>query len=96
MVLRLVEAPRIEGKDRAALWLKAKWLPGSVITVSFLEGDGPLQARVEAAAKQWIAPRRANLKFGFRTDTNDTNIRISFSRPGSWSVVGTTCKSITE
>jgi serralysin len=90
------EAARTEGRDRAALWLKAKWTAGAVITISFLEGEPTLQARIQEVARQWIAPGRANLLFDFRRGTNDTDIRISFSRPGSWSVLGTTCKRMTD
>jgi len=90
------EASRGEGRDRAALWLKAKWTAGQVITISFLEGDPSLHQRIEKVARQWIDAGRANLLFDFRQDTTKTDIRIAFSRPGSWSVLGTTCKSVTD
>lgn len=85
------EASTIEGRDRAGLWLRAKWTPSSIITISFLDGDPALHARVEAAARQWIVPGRAKLFFDFRTNSTNTNIRISFAHEGSWSVLGTTC-----
>jgi len=88
------EASVAEGTDRAGLWLRSKWPDNSVITISFLDGDPALHARVEAAAKQWIAPGRAKLFFDFKTGTTDTHLRISFARPGSWSVLGTTCLRI--
>lgn len=84
------------GTDRAGLWLQSKWQPGDVITVSFLDGDPALRARVEAAAKQWIQPGRAQLFFNFRTDTTQTHLRISFKRAGSWSVLGTTCQQVPQ
>jgi hypothetical protein len=43
---------------------------------------------------RWTQPGRANLFFDFREGTTDTDIRISFRRPGSWSVLGTTCRRI--
>jgi serralysin len=88
------EANQAQGADRAGLWLASRWINGATITISFLDGDPALHARVEAAARQWIQPGLANLFFDFRSDTNDTLIRISFARPGSWSVLGTTCRRI--
>jgi hypothetical protein len=88
------EATRAEGKDRAALWLRAKWRVNDTITISFMEGDPDLQQRIEKAARQWIEPGRASLIFDFKKDTTATNIRISFSHPGSWSVLGTTCNRV--
>ena len=86
------EAPPTQGQDRAALWLKAKWTAGETITISFLEGEAALHARIRAVAERWIAPGRANLFFDFRTDTQSTDVRISFSRQGSWSVLGNHCR----
>lgn len=88
------EASQAQGLNRAGLWLASRWIPGSVITISFMEGDPALHARIEAVARQWIRPGRASLLFDFRTDTNDTDIRISFSHEGSWSVLGTTARRI--
>jgi hypothetical protein len=74
----------------------AKWDPGDVITVSFLDGDPGVQARVKAVAQQWTAPGLADLTLAFLTDTTDTLVRISFQYAGSWSVIGTTCKQVTD
>lgn len=91
-------APRIgdEGKDRAALVKGSKWNAGDVITISFLDGDPDLQDRVKQTALAWTAPGLANLILDFRKNTNDTFIRISFVPGGSNSLVGTTCKYITD
>ncbi len=80
------------GQDRAALLKEAKWPEGSIITVSFLDGDPTLQQRVIAAARLWTAHGLANVTFDFRKDTNATDIRISFRRKGSWSLIGTECR----
>lgn len=88
------EASTVEGQDRAGLWLRSRWPQNATITVSFLDGDPGLQAQVEAAARQWVAPGRAKLFFDFKTGTTNTHIRISFAGAGSWSVLGTTCKRI--
>jgi hypothetical protein len=72
------------------------WNAGDEITISFLDGDSDVQQKVKNAALAWIAPKLARLSFAFREDTNDTLIRISFRYDGSWSVIGTTCKQITD
>lgn len=84
-----------EGADKAALLRGAKWPKHSVITISFLDGDPAVQQKVRDVAMGWTAPGNANLTFDFR-DKQPTNIRISFKFPGSWSVIGTTCKQITD
>jgi serralysin len=88
--------PTGPGADRAALAKGAKWRQGDSITVSFLDGDPALQAKVKRVAQQWTAPRLAKLTLEFRNDTNKTNIRISFRYRGSWSSIGTTCRQVTD
>jgi serralysin len=86
--------PGTEGQTRAALLRGAKWNPGDVITVSFLDGDAGVKDKVQAAAKEWTGPQMANLTLSFRKDTTDTMIRISFRYAGSWSTIGTTCRLV--
>jgi len=81
--------------ERAALIKDSKWAPGDLITVSFLDGDPGVQDKVKKVAQRWTAPGMANLSLGFRDD-NNTDIRISFQFSGSWSVIGTTCRTITD
>lgn len=84
-----------EGLDRGALLLAAKWAPGDVISVSFLEGDPGLQAKVRDVAQEWTGPGMANLTLEFRSDTTETDVRIAFMQGrGSWSYLGTFCRSI--
>jgi len=90
-------APRTAGTglDRATLLRVAKWTPGDTITISFLNGDPQLQQKVKDVALEWTAPGMANVKFEFRNNTTQTDIRIAFiPGDGSWSYVGTTCKQI--
>jgi serralysin len=89
------QRPGQSGRDRAALVRGAQWTSGDRITVSFLDGDPEIQARVAEVAEQWTAPGMANLTLDFRRDT-DTLIRISFQYEGSWSVIGTTCRQVTD
>ncbi|MBC7911582.1 MAG: hypothetical protein H7Y30_13830 [Pyrinomonadaceae bacterium] len=85
----------VEGANRAGLLKRAKWEANSIITASFLDGDPGVQQRVKKAAQQWTAPGRANLRIVFQNDP-DSLIRISFRYRGSWSVLGTECRNITD
>jgi hypothetical protein len=89
------ENPTAAGADRAALVKNAKWASGDIITVSFLDGDPSVRQKVRNVANGWTASGLANLTLSFRNDTN-TLVRISFKYAGSWSVIGTTCKKITD
>ncbi len=84
--------------EKALLLKGAKWQPGQTITISFLDGDAKLQNKVIDAAEKWTEKGMANLKFSFNLESDDhnTDIRISFNRRGSWSVLGTTCQKITD
>ncbi len=86
-------APAISGKTRAVAPKMSLWRAGDAISISFLDGDKRLKARVEQAARQWVGPAMANLDFVFQKKT-DSLIRISFKSRGSWSAVGTTCKNV--
>jgi len=88
-------AQSLEGLSKAALVKKAKWNPGDVITVSFLDGDASVQEKVKRVALAWTAPGMANLILDFKKDTK-TLVRISFKYSGSWSVIGTTCRQSTD
>jgi hypothetical protein len=88
--------PEQTGLERAALLKAALWPPGSIITVSFLDGDKSVQKRVKAAALGWTGPMMANLTLKFLSAKTKGDIRISFKYSGSWSVLGTSCKTITD
>jgi serralysin len=81
-------------KTRAALTNRARWINGQAVEISFLDGTDALKERVKKFATGWLGPQLANLKLVFRSDTQNTPIRISFRHPGSWSTVGTTCKTV--
>lgn len=79
----------------------ARWRPGSVVRVAFLDGGATLHAKVAEATEQITDACAIELDFGFdeKTDqfrrwtTKDTDyaaeIRVSFDRGGFWSLVGT-------
>ena len=80
---------------KAALVDKHRWPAGSVVRIGFLDGTAAQKALVKKYAVGWIAPGRANLKFSW-VPPNQADIRISFSRKGSWSVIGTSCKTVRQ
>ena len=77
--------------ERMALVRASMWQPGDIIRIAFMDGDGGVQQRVRQAAEQWMD--YADLRFYF-VDDSDADIRISFGQRGSWSYVGTDCRSI--
>jgi serralysin len=86
----------VGGKDKAALVKASQWNSGDTITISFLDGDSDVQRKVKDVALGWTTPGLANLSFDFLNPGNDSLVRISFANPGSWSVIGTTCRQITD
>jgi serralysin len=84
--------PPTTGAEKAALVKDSKWPANSTISVSFLDGTDEQKALVRRFAVEWIT-NLANLNFSWRAPPN-TDIRISFQYSGSWSVIGTTAKSI--
>lgn len=81
-------------QNRAALLKNARWQTGDKITVQFLEGSKALQDRVRKVAKKWETVANLHLEF---VQTGPADIRIAFVQGnGSWSYLGTMCRSIAE
>lgn len=81
------------GQMRGGLVKAAKWKPGATIRIAFLDGTEQQRALVKQYAVEWIT-NLANLKFSWVNDPAQSDIRISFRYRGSWSVIGTTCKTV--
>ena len=88
--------PEVDGREKGAVFKDAKWPKGSQIKISFLDGDSGLQARVKAEAGKWISRTGADLTFTWLNDPGAGDIRISFSRKGSWSLLGRYAKLKTD
>ncbi len=88
--------PKTENRSKAALVRASMWDQGETIDISFLDGNAEVQQRVQDAAQRWLGPELAGVQFAFRNDTTGTPIRISFQYSGSWSLIGTTCRQITD
>ncbi|TAL04097.1 MAG: hypothetical protein EPO08_02465 [Rhodospirillaceae bacterium] len=85
----------LDGKEkRAGLIKDKKWAPGDTITISFLDGTDEQKNLVKKFAPEWVT-NLANLRFSWQAGPN-THIRISFKYKGSWSVIGTTCKTVPQ
>jgi hypothetical protein len=69
------------------------WRPGRTLRISFLDGDPAVQERIPEFAAVWT--RHANLHFDFTQDPA-AEIRISFSKPGSWSYIGVDALSVPQ
>jgi serralysin len=82
------------GNSRAALIKKNKWPKGSTINVAFLDGDASVQDRIKDAVKAWTSPDTASLKIVFLKDPKKADVRISFTYEGSWSAIGTACRTV--
>lgn len=61
------------------------WKPGDTITIKFLDGSDFVKNKVKENALIWT--KYANINFKF-IESGNANIRISFSKPGSWSFMG--------
>lgn len=84
----------LQSQVRGVLLKSAKWPDRSVITIRFLDGEPALQQRVRKVADEW--DKLANLTFSF-VEHGPTDVRIAFQPgKGSWSYLGTMCKSIRE
>ena len=84
------------GQSKGALVKKYLWPRRSIIKIAFLDGAAEVQRLVRETAVRWTVygGGPANLLFSFVPDPLAADIRISFQYRGSWSVLGTSCRSI--
>lgn len=82
------------GTSRAALVKKNKWDKGATINVGFLDGDPSVQQRIKDVVKAWTGPDTANVRLVFVNDPNKADVRVTFKFSGSWSTIGTSCRSV--
>ena len=85
--------PATTAGERAALVKANQWPKDSKVRIGFMDGTPAQQGLVQKFAKGWIAPGLANLDFSWGP-VNVADIRISFAYRGSWSVIGTSCRSV--
>ena len=80
------------GRPRAVLEFRKRWINGSTLRVRFMGGTAAQQALVMEQARWWA--EHANLRFEFN-NAPDAEIRIAFNpSDGAWSNVGTDCRLV--
>lgn len=77
----------IETPLAAVMLTHKRWRPGQIIRIAFLDGSPRLRARVKKYANRWLWD--AGLAFRWVSDPHQSDIRITFTRGGSWSYLGT-------
>jgi serralysin len=87
--------PASDANAKAGLLLSSKWPAGGAIRIAFLDGTPEQIALVKRFAVEWTT-NLANLNFSWVDDPAQSDVRITFLYSGSWSVIGTTCKSIAK
>jgi hypothetical protein len=76
------------------LMTSKKWQVGRQIKVAFFDGSSTLQQRVFNMFTMWEA--YANLDLVLIDSVADADVRVTFTRGGSWSYVGTDCLLIPD
>lgn len=66
-----------------------RWRPGHTIKIKLIRGSKKIREKVEMYAREWT--RHANIHMEFVDDIRRAEVRVSFVRGGSWSMVGTDC-----
>lgn len=79
----------VQPTSHLALSTEYKWSPGDTIKVRLLGGSLHVQKMVKKYAQVWL--KYANLELHF-VDHGHADIRVSFKKGGSYSVVGTSCR----
>lgn len=89
------DSEQLIGVKGAARW-SAAWEHETRIKLAFMDGPMGLRERVYAAAIQWLRCSEASLTFEVIEDISGADIRISFHHQGSWSMIGTECRRVTD
>ncbi|KAI1198006.1 hypothetical protein F5X97DRAFT_161942 [Nemania serpens] len=68
------------------------WPVGHTLKIKLIGGSRRIREKVEFYAREWT--RHANIKMSFVEDVTRAEVRVTFKRGGSWSVVGRDCLAI--
>jgi hypothetical protein len=82
------------GTSRAALVKKNKWDKNSTINIAFIDGVPVVQKRIKDVVTAWTQPDTAQLRLVFVNDPDKADVRITFKYSGSWSTIGTSCRTV--
>lgn len=83
--------PMIEAPEAAVLLTGKRWANGRTILVDFLDDPYGLRGKVRGYAERWEEDANLNFRWLGPDSTVRGEIRITFTRGGSWSYVGTDC-----
>ena len=67
------------------------WPTPHVLKIKLIGGSDKVREKVKEYAKEWM--RHANIKMAFIDDVTKAEIRVTFKKGGSWSMVGRDCLS---
>jgi serralysin len=82
--------------DRVGLLKASRWYgAGPTIRIAFLDGTVEQIALVKRLAVGWTNGL-ANVNLSWVAEAQSSDVRITFRYPGSWSVVGTTCRNVAK
>lgn len=77
-----------DGRYYQQLNAKGKtWEVGDTIDIHFMDGTDRMKDLVKTWSEEWT--RYANLHFRFGVSRNNSDVRISFKKPGAYSYLGT-------
>jgi serralysin len=87
-VKRLLRLGKQNAGTQAAILLHNRWPDGSQLHVAFLNDPYGLKSEVLTIANEWHSRGHANISF-VESNTTTSNIRVTFTGSGYWSVIGT-------
>ena len=88
-----IQMPR-NANEKLALLTGAVWGANYNLQIAFVDGDLTLQERVKKAALEWT--KHALVNFVFVADPKLADVRIAFSRRGSWSLIGKQANGVSK
>ncbi|KAI1742644.1 hypothetical protein F4680DRAFT_411304 [Xylaria scruposa] len=65
------------------------WPTGHTLKIKLIGGNDEMRQQVEKYAREWT--KYANIRMAFIEDPSDAEIRVTFKKGGSWSLVGRDC-----
>ncbi|KAI1111848.1 hypothetical protein F5Y14DRAFT_453705 [Nemania sp. NC0429] len=68
------------------------WPVGHTLKIKLIGGSRRVREKVEFYAREWT--RHANISMAFVDDAAGAEVRVTFRKGGSWSVVGKDCLSV--
>ena len=87
-VKRLLRLGKKNAGTQAAVLLHNRWPNGTQLHVAFLNDPYGLKNQILSVANEWHTRAHANVTFA-ESDVAHSNIRVTFTTVGYWSLIGT-------